>query len=586
MRFNVLDLFSGAGGFSSGLDKVRNIRTVVAVDFDKYATETFKKNFPNAYVITGDLTNQDVKKEVIKVSKKKRVNMIVGGPPCQGFSLKGKNLGLDDPRNFLFLEYFDLVKEIEPEVFVIENVKNILNSENGYFIDQIVEKFSSIDYIINFDVLNAKDFGVPESRERAIIIGSKTRSIDLPVGNSKPVTVRDAISDLAYLESGEGSFESEYINPATSLYQKKLRGKKLYNHIATNHSKVALEKLAMIPPEGDKTSLPKELHGKQKFATTWSRLQWDTFSPTIDTRFDTPSNGRNSHPFLNRSITPREAARIQSFDDDFIFYGPKSSVCKQIGNAVPPLLSKAISNAYNTIRIKKDNYELYLGNAYTLIKEFKKNNIKVNHIITDPPYNISQDNNFTTMKSANRKGIDFGEWDKNFDLYNWISDYESILDKNGSMIIFCSYRFMSFIIDKLEESNMLVKDILIWKKTNPMPRNIDRRYVQDTEFAVWAVKKNSKWIFNKPKNKSYLRSCYETSTVSGKEKTAHPTQKSLKLMEDIIKIHTNKDDLILDPFMGSGSTGIAAIRNNRKFIGIELQKQYFDIAVDRFERRQ
>ena len=588
MRFNVLDLFSGAGGFSSGLDKVRNIRTVVAVDFDKYATETFKKNFPNAYVITGDLTNQDVKKEVIKVSKKKRVNMIVGGPPCQGFSLKGKNLGLDDPRNFLFLEYFDLVKEIEPEVFVIENVKNILNSENGYFIDQIVEKFSSIDYIINFDVLNAKDFGVPESRERAIIIGSKTRSIDLPVGNSKPVTVRDAISDLAYLESGEGSFESEYINPATSLYQKKLRGKKLYNHIATNHSKVALEKLAMIPPEGDKTSLPKELHGKQKFATTWSRLQWDTFSPTIDTRFDTPSNGRNSHPFLNRSITPREAARIQSFDDDFIFYGPKSSVCKQIGNAVPPLLSKAIGQAISNANdiVEEKNYKLYLGNAYTLIKEFKKNNIKVNHIITDPPYNISQDNNFTTMKSANRKGIDFGEWDKNFDLYNWISDYESILDKNGSMIIFCSYRFMSFIIDKLEESNMLVKDILIWKKTNPMPRNIDRRYVQDTEFAVWAVKKNSKWIFNKPKNKSYLRSCYETSTVSGKEKTAHPTQKSLKLMEDIIKIHTNKDDLILDPFMGSGSTGIAAIRNNRKFIGIELQKQYFDIAVDRFERRQ
>ena len=138
-----------------------------------------------------------------------------------------------------------------------------------------------------------------------------------------------------------------------------LRGKKLHNHIATNHSKVALDKLAMIPPEGDKSSLPKELHGKQKFATTWSRLRWDTYSPTIDTRFDTPSNGRNSHPVLNRAITPREAARIQSFDDDFVFYGPKSSVCRQIGNAVPPLLGKAIgqaiSDAYETNRVKKND---------------------------------------------------------------------------------------------------------------------------------------------------------------------------------------------------------------------------------------
>lgn len=587
MQFNVLDLFAGAGGFSAGLDKIKNMKTVVAVDFDKYATETFQKNFKDAYVITGDLTDQKIKDKIIKVSKDRKVNMIVGGPPCQGFSLKGKNLGFDDPRNFLFLEYFALVKAIKPEVFVIENVKNILNSENGYFKNQIIEKFSSLGYIINYGVLNAKNFGVPESRERAIIIGSLTRSIDLPVGGKKSVTVRDAISDLAYLESGEGIFECDYKNAPESAYQKKLRGKKLYNHMATNHSKVALEKLAMIPPEGDKSSLPKELHGKQKFATTWSRLQWDTYSPTIDTRFDTPSNGRNSHPFLNRSITPREAARIQSFDDDFIFYGPKSSVCKQIGNAVPPLLGKAIgdavASAYQTERIKTDNYEIYLGNAYTMYKELLQNNMKVNHIITDPPYNISQDNNFFTMKNP-RKGVDFGEWDKDFDLYNWISDYSNLLDKNGSMIIFCSYRFISHIIDKLESSGLIVKDVIIWKKSNPMPRNIDRRYVQDTEFAVWAVNKNAKWIFNKPTDKSYLRSCYETPTVSGKEKTNHPTQKSLKLMENIIKVHTNENDIILDPFMGSGSTGVASIKNNRKFVGIELDKEYFNIANDRLEK--
>ena len=213
MQFNVLDLFAGAGGFSAGLDKNKNIKTVMAVDFDKYATETFQKNFKDAYVITGDLTDAEVKKEIINVAKERKVNMIVGGPPCQGFSLKGKNLGFDDPRNFLFLEYYALVKEIKPEVFVIENVKNLLNSEAGYFKDQIIEKFSSLGYIINYGVLNAKNFGVPESRERAIIIGSLTRSIDLPNGSGKPVTVRDAISDLAYLESGEGIFETEYKNP-------------------------------------------------------------------------------------------------------------------------------------------------------------------------------------------------------------------------------------------------------------------------------------------------------------------------------------------------------------------------------------
>lgn len=587
MEFRVLDLFSGAGGFSSGLDSVKNIKTVEALDFDKYAVETFKNNFPDSYTILGDITNEEVKKEVIENAKKLNVNMIVGGPPCQGFSLKGKNLGLEDPRNFLFLEYYDLVKKIKPEIFVIENVKNILNSENGYFKDLIIEKFTSLGYIINYGVLNARNFGVPENRERAIIIGSLTKSIELPSSQNKMVTVRDAISDLAYLNSGEGEFESDYLFEPKTSYQKKLRGKKLYNHKATSHSKIALDKLSMIPPEGDKSSLPKELLGKQKFATTWSRLEWDTYSPTIDTRFDTPSNGRNSHPVLNRAITPREAARIQSFSDDFIFYGPKTSVCKQIGNAVPPFLARAIGeaiiSAYSTPVYKEEKYELIHGNSYTIIKELIKNNVKVDHIITDPPYNISKSNNFNTMNNP-RKGVDFGEWDKSFDLYNWITDYSKILNKNGSMIIFCSYRYISYIIDKLESSNMVVKDILIWKKSNPMPRNVSRRYVQDTEFAVWAVKEKAKWVFNKPNNISYLRSCYETSTVSGKERTNHPTQKSLKLMESIINIHTNPGEIIMDPFMGSGTTGIAAIKNNRKFMGIELESEYFDIALDRFRK--
>lgn len=183
-----------------------------------------------------------------------------------------------------------------------------------------------------------------------------------------------------------------------------------------------------------------------------------------------------------------------------------------------------------------------------------------------------------------RAGVDFGNWDRGcFDLYAWIPQYAKILAKNGSMIIFCSYRYISHIIDTLEspETGMVVKDVLVWQKSNPMPRNIQRRYVQDMEFAIWATRKNEKWIFNKPDDKPYLRALFTTSVVSGKEKLGHPTQKSLKLMEEIIAIHTEPQDIILDPFMGSGSTGEAAIRQGRDFIGVEYEKKYFDMAQAR-----
>lgn len=345
-EFKVLDLFCGCGGLSCGLDQVNEISTVVALDFEPKAIDTFQRNFPHTRCICGSITEESVKQEVIADSKQLGVNMIVGGPPCQGFSLKGKKLGLKDPRNFLFLEYVDLVKRIQPEVFVIENVKALVATENHYFINQIYAEFEKLGYGLNHDILNASHFGVPQTRERTIIIGIKGGRIEtMPKGfENLRTTVRDAISDLSYLNSGEGADISDYIMPAMSDYQKMLRGdsKKLYNHKATNHSKVALDKLKMIPPEGDKSSLPSELIGKQKFATTWGRLSWDKPSPTIDTRFDTPSNGTNSHPYLHRSITPREAARIQSFPDSFVFYGNKCAICKQIGNAVPPLLAKAI----------------------------------------------------------------------------------------------------------------------------------------------------------------------------------------------------------------------------------------------------
>ena len=346
-EFRVLDLFCGAGGLSWGLHKNSNFKTMVALDLDDNAAYTFKQNMPMTEVVVGDITDKTIKEKVIAFAKEKKVNMIVGGPPCQGFSMKGKKLGLADPRNFLFREYLNIVQELQPEVFVVENVKGLLISSNGWFKDKIIQSIEELGYNVEYGILNAADFGVPQSRERTIFICSKGKAIPLPKPTvTKRTTVRGAIGDLSYLNSGEGDFEQEYRFEAESEYQKLMRkdSHKLYNHKASNHKDVAIEKLILIPPEQGKACLPEEMLGKQKFKTTWGRLKWDEVSPTIDTRFDASSNGTNNHPYLHRAITPREAARIQSFDDNFIFYGSKVHVRKQVGNAVPPLLAKAIAD--------------------------------------------------------------------------------------------------------------------------------------------------------------------------------------------------------------------------------------------------
>lgn len=347
MEFRILDLFCGAGGMSYGMHKNNHFVTKVALDINEKLAQTFKRNITEAELIIGDIKDKDVKEKIVNLSKQNKVNMIIGGPPCQGFSLKGKKLGLDDPRNFLFVEYLHLVQQLKPLVFVIENVKSLMSTSNGWFKNQIINEIKKLGYEVTVGIVRASDYGVPQNRERVIFLCSRKKSISLPKPTvKKATTVRDAIGDLAYLNSNEGDFEQSYITEAKTEYQKFMRkdSLKLYNHKASNHSELAVHKLSMIPPEKGKEYLPKNLLGKQRFSSTWGRLQWNEPSPTIDTRFDAASNGKNNHPFLNRSITPREAARIQSFDDSFIFYGNKVDIRTQIGNAVPPLMAKAIAD--------------------------------------------------------------------------------------------------------------------------------------------------------------------------------------------------------------------------------------------------
>ncbi len=352
-KLKVLDLFSGVGGMSYGFE-MAGFKVVAAIEFDKSIAESMLKNHKNTKIYIDDIRN--IKPEKVK-SDVGKIDIIVGGPPCQGFSLKGKRGGLKDERNFLFREYVKYVAYFKPKYFVIENVPTILSSNNGYFKEEIIKEFTKIGYKISCGILNASDFGVPQNRRRAIFIGTKLKnSISLPLKNNKEkVTVWDAISDLAYLNSNEGLFEDNYKFKAKSQFQNELRrnSNKLFNHQSTNHSKVAIDRLKRIPPEKGKEFLSEKI--TSTFGQTWGRLEKNKQSPTIVTRFDTPSNGKNSHPFLHRAITPREAARIQSFPDNFVFFGNKTSINKQIGNAVPPLLGKAIADHIKT-HFKNNNF--------------------------------------------------------------------------------------------------------------------------------------------------------------------------------------------------------------------------------------
>ncbi|WP_131127271.1 DNA cytosine methyltransferase [Helicobacter pylori] len=365
--------------------------------------------------ISGDIKKPETKEKILKqigfYSKKfgnDRVDLVVATPPCQGMSVANHKKKNDEiKRNSLVIESVDLIKQIKPRFFILENVPSfyktgcIDKNDNLLEIGSMIEQNLSGDYMIYDEVINFKNFGANSSRTRTLVIGvckefkdftsaleffpdfKQEKTLKKVIGSLKPLAwgeydsadfyhsfrtypkhmqewikdlkegqsafenIQDAISDLAYLCSNEGAFESDYLNPIQSSYQALMRknSPKLYNHQATNHSQAALEKLKLINKEQGKECLPKNLHGKQQFKSTWGRLNWNKISPTIDTRFDTPSNGTNSHPELHRSITPREAARIQSFSDNYIFYGNKTSVCKQIGNAVPPLLALALGKA-------------------------------------------------------------------------------------------------------------------------------------------------------------------------------------------------------------------------------------------------
>ena len=311
MKPKYLDLFSGAGGLSLGL-KNSGFCAEFANDIDSQFCETYKKNNPTVEVGCFDLSKEDIGNIFQKF---KGIDLVVGGPPCQGFSQKGNRLGLKDKRNYLFKKFLDVVEVTQPKVVLMENVPTLLSTSNGFFKSQITDFFYNRNYNCKHKILNSFDHGVPQKRKRAIIIAYKGNNIfNFPEPLIHKVNVSDAISDLPYLKSGEGCEFMEYTSSPNSNFQKLMRrnSKGIYNHIATNHSPLALHKLSFIPKLGDKSFLPTELRTKSFHSGTWSRIDPSKPSRTITTRFDTPSSGQFTLNDQDRCLTVREAARIQS----------------------------------------------------------------------------------------------------------------------------------------------------------------------------------------------------------------------------------------------------------------------------------
>jgi len=341
----VIDLFAGVGGLSQGFI-AEGFEVVYANEYDKSIAAAYKFNHPNTIVDTTDITKIDFEKTF--KSFRNKVSVVMGGPPCQGFSQKGKRIGLDDKRNFMFKKFAKVVEIVQPEFFLLENVPNILTSESGYFKEEIIKYFNKLGYDVKAKVLQAEKFGVPQTRRRAVFLGRKNKlNIDIPDGNNQRTTVMDALSDLPKLKSGEGDTIQSYSNVPKNSFQKQIRrgSKKVHNHIATKHSKIALERLKFVKLGTTRDDLPEEHKTKSIHSGTWTRLKPNGFARTITTRFDTPSSGQFTLPYQDRCVTVREAARLQSFPDNFIFTGNKSSQMLQVGNAVPPLMAQELAKA-------------------------------------------------------------------------------------------------------------------------------------------------------------------------------------------------------------------------------------------------
>lgn len=314
--FNFIDLFTGAGGLSCGLT-MAGMMPVGSIEIMPEAIETYKYNFSKIKgfkenVSVRDIRQDNIKDELIKSVENKHIHLIAGGFPCQGFSMAGNRI-VTDPRNSLYLDMLEIVKRIKPDFILMENVEGLRSMLDGKIEEKIINDYKEIGYNINVTVLDSADYGVPQFRRRVIFIGNR-----LGIKNFHP---KPFLHQTSYKTVGDAI--CKFLNMPEN---------KEINHIFAKTSDTMKKRLEAVP-------IGKSLYGN--YSDAWKKVDWNKPSCTVKENH----GGVNIHPILNRVMTPRELACLQSFPDDFIFKGSKKWQLVQIGNAVPCLLGKAIGLA-------------------------------------------------------------------------------------------------------------------------------------------------------------------------------------------------------------------------------------------------
>lgn len=337
-KYTAVDLFSGAGGLELGFEQ-DDYNIVFSTDFDEYCEKVHIKNRPNIPFLRIDI--HDLDEDTLSKYVTDEIDVLVGGPPCQGFSTIGKRISSDpnkryqsDPRNTLFKEYIRVLKYLKPKFFLMENVEGLMTRDKGTIFEEIKKTFAETGYAFNYVVLNAADYGVPQIRNRIFFYGNR-----VGIKMTPPVATHSEFGDNAWETVGKAIGDlADHPDD------------KEFNHVALKHGEINIRRYELIPEGGrlPENNLPPELYRKN-FGNTFKRLHRDKPSLTM-------VPGHNAfpiHPWLNRSLTVREAARIQTFPDDYIFVGPRDKQCMQVGNAVPVKLANAWANQ---IRKALDEY--------------------------------------------------------------------------------------------------------------------------------------------------------------------------------------------------------------------------------------
>jgi DNA (cytosine-5)-methyltransferase 1 len=370
-----IDLFCGCGGMSWGL-KQAGFQALAGVDLDLPSIETYRRNFGVDAGCVADLSACAPQEFAEQIDlRPEELDVLVGGPPCQGFSknVPRKYRYLEDPKNRLVRYFLEYAEYLRPKFIVMENVAEMKNGFDGAYTDEITDRLEAIDYRVAGKVLYAPDYGVPQRRRRAFFFANR---LGFPVEFPEPthflrddipalfslgahyITVREAIGDLPSLEHGAGANPMEYDQGAQTAYQILMRQKSevLYDHVARKLAATQYKRLSSIVAGQGARDLPAALQPKSHFSGAYGRLEWNALAPTITRWVFHPGSGRFGHPSDVRVITIREAARLQSFSDDFIFTGTYIQKSHQVGNAVPPLMMRAFGEKIKALLGQTGNH--------------------------------------------------------------------------------------------------------------------------------------------------------------------------------------------------------------------------------------